>query len=539
MSKIENKILYGPPQAPVQYQGYFVYRLLELIRTELRETGDRDWLVDASAESSVRLSHIEVVTRAVGAGFSSLGLSPGQSLHLACNSRLDFYWPVFGAWICGARVSVGDPGLSVELIRGQMEDTRAGIVVTTAEAAPKFVQANRLLKESFRVRHILVIDRDPWEDLPLETSSFRALYNNEMIKCPPVSSLPPWDPDEEAVIHWSSGTSGKPKGIVHSQHYLHTMMKPSVLPAGTLSICSNIMFHGGAFLLPLDGGIMNRFICYFITEESFTPSLALDMIAKYRPMFYMCGTNHALAVAGQAREGRDVSSLKVLMPAGGSLHQSIVSRLKLVFPELSMVYQFYGSTEIAGVSSSLDVSSLGSPLPGAQVYIRDRATGGRLGPNDEGEIMAKTGTMMKGYLNRYKESQEYLDGDGFAHMGDIGYYDNQGKLYYVDRIKELLKVSNYWFGPGEVDTVLEEMPQVLEACVWGSYDKETGDDRISAALVLSEVGALSESDVRTHIANNLQQQKQLTGKIYFVDSIPHNPQGKKLRRLLKEKYSQK
>merc|ERR1719369_1967018 len=109
-----------------------------------------------------------------------------------------------------------------------------------------------------------------------------------------------------------------------------------------------------------------------------------------------------------------------------------------------------------------------------------------------------------------------------------GYYDNQGKLYYVDRAKELLKVRNYWFGPGEIETVLEGMSQVMEACVWGHPDNETGDDIVHTALVVSEREAFTEEQVRTHVANNLQSQKQLTGKIYFVSNIPHNPQGKKL-----------
>lgn len=535
MSKIEDKVLHGPPMPTAQYQGHFVYRILDLIRAEIADTGDRDWIVDTSGGTSVKLSQIEGVSRAAGAGLHRLGLGPGHTLHLACNSSLDFYWPVFGAWLCGARMSVADPGLPMELIRGQLEDTGASIVVTNAEAAPKFVEAKA------QVSHVLVIDRDPGQDLPPGTTSFRALFNDDISKCPPLSSLPPWDPEDGALIHWSSGTSGNPKGILHSQHYLHSMLRPSKLPQGSKSLCSYTCFHAARFFLALDGGINNRFTCYDILEDVYTPSLVLDVIAKYKPVLYMCGTNQALAVANQYQNqnGRDLSSLKVVLPCGGAITSTTESRLRQLFPELSMLLMFYGSTEINGVSVAFDAASQGTLLPGVQVYIRDLTTGERLGPNQEGEIMAKTGTIMKGYLNRPEETQGFLDKEGFAYMNDIGYYDTQGKIYFVDRVKEIMKVSNYHFGPGEIEAVLEEIPQVLEACVWGAYEKDLGDDRIFAALVLAENATLTEEEVRTQIANNLLPSRQLTGKIYFVDSIPHNPTGKKMRRLMKGKYSQK
>eukprot|EP00092_Neocalanus_flemingeri_P001915 GFUD01002045.1.p1 GENE.GFUD01002045.1~~GFUD01002045.1.p1 ORF type:complete len:240 (+),score=74.53 GFUD01002045.1:99-722(+) len=207
-----------------------------------------------------------------------------------------------------------------------------------------------------------------------------------------------------------------------------------------------------------------------------------------------------------------------------------------------MVYMFYGSTEVSGISGSLDVTCLGALVPGVQVYIRDRETGEKLGPNKSGEIMAKTKTMMAGYVNRYDETKEFYDEEGYAHMGDLGYYDEEGKLYYKERIKELIKVSNYWFGPGEVENVLEEISCVTEAAVWGTYDNKSGDDLVNAAIVLStgsKLEVITREDIINHVANNLQSQKHITGNIIFLDRIPHNPQGKKLRRELKTKYSGK
>ena len=166
----------------------FVTRMLDMINQELSESGDRDWLVDCLAQASIKISHIENKSRRVASGLTRLGLAPGDILHTAYNSQLDFYWPVWGAWLCGATPSVADPALSVEVIRAQMLDTRAKVVVVSFEAVNNFLAANALLPEDCKIKHILVIDRDPWQSLPDGCSSFKALYNDDGSACP--KSLP-------------------------------------------------------------------------------------------------------------------------------------------------------------------------------------------------------------------------------------------------------------------------------------------------------------------------------------------------------------
>ena len=129
------------------------------------------------------------VDRRVASGLYKLGVRPGDILHTAYNTRLDFYWPVFGAWLCGAGVSVSDPNLSSEVVRAQLEDTRASIVVISHSALDTFISAVSLMKKN-QVRHILVIDVEPEVALPLGCSSFRSLYHEEGLSCPEISSLP-------------------------------------------------------------------------------------------------------------------------------------------------------------------------------------------------------------------------------------------------------------------------------------------------------------------------------------------------------------
>ena len=163
---------------------------------------------------------------------------------------------VFGAWLCGGVVSVGDPALSIDLLRDQLSDLGATLVVTSRAHLAKFLAANRLLEEHARVQ-ILVMDAEPATLLPEGAKPFSEMLLGEEDDCPDLADLGSWSPRLTAVIHWSSGTTGRPKGILHSQGYLHYMLKKSKLPRGTVSFNSNIFFHQGAFLLPFDGGLFN------------------------------------------------------------------------------------------------------------------------------------------------------------------------------------------------------------------------------------------------------------------------------------------
>lgn len=211
MADIKDNVLYSKETWEVEFGGKmnwtsrFITRVLDLVKEELMESGDRDWMVDAVEESSVRISHMEGVSRRVASGLHKLGLRPGHVLHAAYNTRLDFYWPVFGAWLCGAAVSVSDPDLSTEVIRTQLVDTGASIVVIAHSALKTFQDAASLLKD--QVKHILLIDVEPWQELPPGCSSFKSLYNDDGLSCPKLSSLPDYDPEEVAIIHWTSGTT--------------------------------------------------------------------------------------------------------------------------------------------------------------------------------------------------------------------------------------------------------------------------------------------------------------------------------------------
>jgi len=568
MAEIREKILYSKDVydgASEEEMGQrFITRMLGMANKELKEHGDRDWLFDCLEKSSIRISEMEGKSRRVASGLSRLGLGPGDILQTAYNTQLDFYWPVMGSWLCGAGVSVADPDMSVDTVKAQILDTKCKIVVVAQEALETYLAANIQLGRDSPIKHILVIDRDPSQSLPDGCSSFKTLYNDDGSQCP--EQLPVYDPEEVALIHWTSGTTGRPKGVQKTQRYLNMLMRKSKLPARTISLQSNTFFHMGAFILPFDGGIMNQFTCYFVKDTEFTAERLIQAVNDYKPAFYMAGPYHVQAVSCMEANGLDLSSLFCIMPAGGQMTKGAVKKLHVLFPALKIVFHFFGTTESGQISWTFDNSNmcLGALVPGAKAYVRDLATGERLGPGQEGEICVHTTTLMKGYLNNPEADKEFFDEEGFARLGDMGHYDEEGKLFFKERIKEIYKVKfiftenlinlsvrsqlNFlpifkvkakWFGPTEVEEVIEQIDGVLEACVWGSYNASVGDEIIHAAVVIKKNSNITKDTVKDHVQNKLEAHKQLTGDIIFLNSIPHNPQGKKLRRLLKTQHSEK
>jgi len=543
MADVRDKILYSKESydgASEDEMGQrFVTRMFGMINKELREHGDRDWLFDCLEQASIRISHLEDKSRRVASGLSRLGFGPGDILHTAYNSQLDFYWPVLGSWLCGGVVSVADPAMSVDVVKAQILDTKCKIAVVSFDAVDTYLAANSQLNAVARVRHILVIDRDPWQSLPDGCSSFRDLYNDDGSQCP--KTLPEYDPQEVGVIHWTSGTTGRPKGVQHTQRYLNIMMRKSKLPPRSNSLASNTFFHLGAFMLPFDGGIMNKFTCYFVKDTEFTAEKLLQVVNDYKPVFYMSGPFHIQAISNLETKGLNLSSLFCIMPSGGQVTKGCIQKLHSMFPSLKLVFHFYGSTETGSVSWTFDTTDgcLGALTPGNMAYVRDLNTGEKLGPGQEGEICVKTMTCMKGYLNNPEANNEFFGEDGFARMGDLGHYNDEGKLFFKERIKETMKVQAKWFGPSEVEEAIEQIDGVLEACVWSTYNAHVGDDILHSAVVIKKEANITKDTIKDHVKNNLASWKQLTGDVMFLDSIPHNPQGKKLRRLLKTQYTEK
>jgi len=177
------------------------------------------------------------------------------------------------------------------------------------------------------------------------------------------------------------------------------------------------------------------------------------------------------------------------------------------------------------------IGSCGVLLPNTEAKIVDPSSGSSLPANQRGELCLKGPQIMKGYLGNEAATQETIR-DGWMHSGDIAYYDEDGRFYIVDRLKELIKVKGFQVAPAELEDLLRKHPKVLDVGVIGVEDERKGEAPF--AFVVKKDPELTNEAVFDFVSENTTDYKHLTGGIRFVDAIPKNPSGKILRRELRK-----
>ena len=164
--------------------------------------------------------------------------------------------------------------------------------------------------------------------------------------------------------------------------------------------------------------------------------------------------------------------------------------------------------------------------------IVDPAGGGPLGLDEDGEVWVRGPQVMRGYLNNPSATASTIDADGWLHTGDIGHIDEDGHLFVVDRLKELIKYKGFQVPPAELEAILLTHPAVADTAVVGLPDDEAGE--IPVAFVVVKAGhSVSEDAIASFVAGQVAHYKQVR-KVTFVEEIPKSASGKILRRVLRD-----
>ena len=170
-------------------------------------------------------------------------------------------------------------------------------------------------------------------------------------------------------------------------------------------------------------------------------------------------------------------------------------------------------------------------MPNTEARVVDVATGAELGPKQEGEICVRGPQVMKGYLNRPEATAAMIDADGWLHTGDIGYADDDGCFFIVDRLKELIKYKGMQIAPAELEAVLLAHPRVADAAVIPIANEECG--QVPKAFVVLR-GDVTPEEIMGYVAERVAPYKKLRG-VEVIEQIPKSPSGKILRRVLIER----
>ncbi|MFB7675792.1 4-coumarate--CoA ligase family protein [Kitasatospora purpeofusca] len=496
--------------------------------------GDRPALIDGITGETVSYAQLAHAVGRVAAGLAEAGVRQGDVVALFSPNTIRYPMAFFGATRAGATVTPVSSLTTPGELAGQLADSGARWLLTVSPFLPTArAAAEKLAAEGRELAAIVVLDGAEGH---LSLADLLAATGPE-----PEIDL---DPGRDvAVLPYSSGTTGLPKGVMLTHRSIATnlaqtdaVFRPEV-GERVLAVLPFFHIYGLAALLnqPLRCGatvvVLPRFdleqFCRTIQDQRVQSVLAA-------PPIVLALAKHPLV------DGFDLSSVEYLLcaaaPLDGELAEACARRLGL-----PRILQGYGMTELSPVSHVMSPGdpdpspgSVGRMLPSTELRVTALdGTGADLGPGERGELLIRGPQVMKGYFGRPSDTAATVDADGWLHTGDIGFVDERGYLHIVDRVKELIKYKGYQVAPAELEALLLSHPQIADAAVIGVRDAE-GTESPKAFVVRAPGSALTEQEVAAFVAGQVAPYKKVRA-VEFLDAVPKSAAGKILRRELRER----
>ncbi|WP_072804360.1 AMP-binding protein [Rhodococcoides yunnanense] len=347
-----------------------------------------------------------------------------------------------------------------------------------------------------------------------------------------------------AVLPYSSGTTGVPKGVILTHRNLVAnvaQMEPRVgidTDDAILALLPFFHIYGLTVLL----NIALKLRAHLVTMPKFDLVEFLRLIQEHKLTYLFIAPPVAVALAKHPLVDQyDLSSVHTIFsgaaPLDEELGKAVAKRLD------TRVRQGYGMSELSPVSHAIPfdrddipLSSVGLPLANTVNKLVDPESGDEIdlpsdGRSTPGELWVKGPNVMAGYLNNPTATADTLDDDGYLHTGDIAVVDAEGVVYIVDRLKELIKYKGYQVPPAELEALLLTHPEIADAAVIGVLDDE-GEEVPKAFVVRQADATIDEDGVIAFVAERVSPHKKVR-KVEFIDLVPKSAAGKILRKDLR------
>ncbi len=514
-------MIHRPHLPPIDLPAVSIHRL---ILDTFAEAPDRVALIEASSGRSVTNGQIADQVHRVAGGLAARGVGPGDVVGIIAPNCLEYPVVFLAVAALGGVAALPNPLGTIDDFTGQLQRTRAKLVVTIPALLDKVGPA----AAAAGVGEVVVFGQadgaTPFEDL---------------LAGPPLINLPTVPTTNLVALPFSSGTSGRPKGVMLTHQNLvanaHQFARGMPLPDGTRLIAVLPFFHiYGMVLLMVVSLWQGRPL---VVMPRFELEAFLDAIARYRVELAPLVPPIMVALAKHPTVDRyDLSSLKFAMcgaaPLGPEVEEAVAKRLGIV------IGQGYGMTEVCGASHLQELTperirrgAVGKLVPNMEARIVDPATGFDVGGNDRGELWLRGPNVMAGYLDDAEATNRTLDADRWLKTGDIAYADEEGYFYIVDRLKELIKYKGHQVAPADLEAVLLTHPSIADAAVIPSPDDEAGE--VPKAFVVLK-SPLTAEEIMAFVASKVAPMDKVR-RVEIIDAIPKSPSGKILRRILVER----
>ena len=489
-----------------------------------RERADQPVLIDGPSGRALTMGQVAGGARRVATGLARRGFAKSDVLAIYSPNLPEYVLAFHGPVMAGGIVTTANPLYVPEELAFQLRDTGAKYLVTV----PPFLDKAREAARGTAVREIFVFGEAQG------ATPFSALLANDG-DLPPV----PIDTHRDLVaLPYSSGTSGRPKGVMLSHRNLVAVTRQVEAQAQidenwrTLGILPFFHIYGLVVLM--------NFPLYFgglcVTMPRFDLAEFLRLIQEHRLTHLYVVPPIVLALAKHPLVDQfDLSSVKLVnsgaAPLDAALQRACAERLHC------LVTQGYGMTETSLAChvtpqdpAKVRSGAVGLTLPNMESKVVDLVTGATLPAGERGEIHVRGPNVMQGYWKDPEATARTLDADGWLHTGDVGHADADGYFYVVDRVKELIKYKGMQVAPAELEGLLLSHPAVADAAVIPSPDEEAGEVP-KAFVVLRQ--SLPPEDLMAWVAGRVAPHKKIR-RMAIVDAVPKSASGKILRRVLVE-----
>ena len=456
-----------------------------------------------------------------------------------------------------------NPMNRAEELKHYITDPDTKLAVTTADLAPDLAQASTALAPKERLKHLVVtqftdvFDPDtvgpvdmpeswrPWllpvRPLPkLESGHVHAWA--DLMAAPAVDLPPPQArTDDMAILPYTSGTTGLPKGCMHTHgSIMHNAMSSALWGNGTpenVTLCVVPMFHITGMVSVMHTSILLG--ASLVLMPRWDRDVAGHLISKWAVTHWTNIPTMVIDLLGSPNMDRyDLSSLVYIGGGGAAMPEAVAQRL---LEQFGLRYvEGYGLTETAAPSHSNPPDApkkqcLGIPFMSVEARIVDPETLAELPPGESGEIVISGPQVFKGYWKRPEATAAaFFERDGylFFRSGDMGRVDEEGYFFMTDRLKRMINASGFKVWPAEVEALMFRHPAIQEACIIATRDAYRGES-VKAVVVLRQdhKGKVSEQDIIDWCRENMAVYK-MPRAVSFVDALPKSGSGKVMWRAL-------